>query len=164
MPAGLFRYKAAGRAFLVNGGGNNNITNNLIVNGGIGIYNQHADDMVKPLPEYDNGTLKRGDINDFIWRTEQSLSVKTYPDLFTTPFAARFPTFATMMRVNSTTQGWASAAGSNFNNNVFLNNSVGNVCFRVGYGPNGQACDQSLWKVGASKFLNVAGNVSTLAY
>jgi hypothetical protein len=69
-----------------------------------------------------------------------------------------------MMRVNSTTQGWASAAGSNFNNNVFLNNSVGNVCFRVGFGPNGQACDQSLWKVGAPKFLNVAGNVSTLAY
>jgi hypothetical protein len=54
-------YKAAGRAFLINGGGANNVTNNLCVNGGIGIFNQHADDMVAPLPLYDNGTLKRGD-------------------------------------------------------------------------------------------------------
>ena len=50
-------YKAAGRAFLVNGGAANNITHNLIVNSGIAIYNQHADDMVRSLPLYDNGTV-----------------------------------------------------------------------------------------------------------
>lgn len=157
--SGNVLYKAAGRAFLVNGGGNNNITNNLIVNGGIGIYNQHYDDYVKPLPLYDNGTLKRGDKGDFIWRTEKSLQVESYDDLFLTPFATRFRTFATMLKVNSTVKGWASAAGSNFNNNVFLNNSVGNVCFTVNSGPNGSACDADLNKTGSSAFLNLAGNV-----
>lgn len=48
-------YKAAGRAFLVNGGGGSNITRNLIVNGGIGIFNQHADNITQALPLYDNG-------------------------------------------------------------------------------------------------------------
>ena len=62
--SGNVMYKAAGRAFLVNGGAGNNITRNLIVNGGIGIYNQHYDDMTRDLPLYDNGTLKRGDKGD----------------------------------------------------------------------------------------------------
>ena len=37
--SGNVMYKAAGRSFLANGGAGNNITHNLIVNGGIGIYN-----------------------------------------------------------------------------------------------------------------------------
>lgn len=59
--SGNVLYKAAGRAFLVNGGAANNITHNLVVNSGEAIYNQHADDMTRALPLYDNGTLKRGD-------------------------------------------------------------------------------------------------------
>ena len=117
-------YKAAGRAFLVNGGAGNNITHNLIVNSGVAIFNQHADDMVKSLPLYDNGTLKRGDKSDYIWKTEQSLGVKDFPSIFKTSLAKRFPTFAKLLAVNSTTEGWASAANSTFTDNVFLNNSV----------------------------------------
>eukprot|EP01044_Picomonas_judraskeda_P000046 COSAG03_NODE_2_length_28887_cov_60.449825_31_plen_67_part_00 len=48
--SGNVMYKAAGRAFLVNGGAGNNITHNLIINSGVAIYNQHADNMVKSLP------------------------------------------------------------------------------------------------------------------
>ena len=131
--SGNVLFKAAGRAFLVNGGAANNITHNLVVNGGQGIYNQHADDMTKALPLYDNGTLKRGDKGDYIWKTEMALGVKSFGELFDTPFAKRFPTFAKLLAVNSTTEGWASAADSNFRDNVFLNNSVGNICLLTGY-------------------------------
>ena len=65
--SGNVMYKAAGRSFLVNGGSSNNITHNLVVNGGVAIYNQHADDMTRDLPLYDNHTLKRGDKGDYIW-------------------------------------------------------------------------------------------------
>jgi hypothetical protein len=152
--SGNVMFKAAGRAFLVNGGAANNITHNLIVNSGEAIYNQHADDMTRDLPLYDNGTLKRGDKGDYIWyvcewqawsltdlwlksalchrKTENALGVKDYKGLFSTPFAKRFPTFARLLAVNSTTEGWASAAGSNFRDNVFLNNSAG-ICLLTGY-------------------------------
>jgi hypothetical protein len=131
--SGNVMYKAAGRSFLVNGGAANNITHNLCVNGGIGIYNQHADDMTRALPLYDNGTLKRGDKGDYIWKTEQALGVKNFTGIFSTPLANRWPTFKKLLAVNSSTQGWASAALSNFQDNVFLNNSGGNVCLLTGY-------------------------------
>ena len=73
---------------------------------------------------YDNGTLKRGDKSDYIWKTEQALGVKDFPSIFHTNLAKRFPTFAKLLSVNSTTEGWASAANSTFTHNVFLNNSV----------------------------------------
>merc|ERR1719199_1123854 len=57
--SGNVMYKAAGRAFLVNGGAGSNITGNRLVNGGIGIFNQAYDDMTKDLAKYDDGTLKR---------------------------------------------------------------------------------------------------------
>ena len=100
--SGNVMYKAAGRAFLVNGGAANNITHNLCINGGVGIYNQHAENMVRDLPLYDNGTLKRGDKGDYIWRTEQTLGVGNFSALFGTPLAARFPTFSKLLSVNST--------------------------------------------------------------
>ena len=124
-------YKAAGRAFLVNGGAGNNITHNLIVNSRIAIFNQHADNMVKSLPLYDNGTLKRGDKSDYIWKTEQALGVKDFRSIFNTSLAKRFPSFAKLLAVNSTTEGWASAANSTFTNNVFLNNSVSNTFWGI---------------------------------
>ena len=58
--SGNVMYKAGGRSFMVNGGAGVNITKNLVINGGIGIYNQHAQDMTTDLPKYDNGTLHRG--------------------------------------------------------------------------------------------------------
>ena len=102
--SGNVLYKAAGRAFLVNGGAGNNITHNLVVNSGVAIYNQHADNMVKTLPLYDNGTLKRGDKSDYIWKTEMALGVKDYQSLFNTSLAKRFPSFAKLLAVNSTTE------------------------------------------------------------
>ena len=106
--SGNVMYKAAGRAFLVNGGAANNITHNLIVNGGVGIYNQHAEDMTRDLPLYDNGTLKRGDKGDYIWRTEQALDVGSYGALAHTRLAQRFPTFAKLLSLNSTLNGWVA--------------------------------------------------------
>ena len=60
--------------------------------------------MTRNLPLYDNGTLKRGDKSDYIWNTESALGVSQYQDLFRTPLAARFPTFAKLLAVNSTTK------------------------------------------------------------
>ena len=158
--SGNVMYKAAGRAFLVNGGAANNITHNLVVNGAIGIYNQHADDMTRDLPLYDNGTLKRGDKGDYIWRTEQELGVKTFKEIFSTPLAHRFPTFAQLLSVNSSTEGWASAKKSNFRDNVFLNNSVGNICLLTSYHPpNNERCDWHLPKPGEPKFIDRRGSI-----
>ena len=61
-----------------------------------------------------------------------ALGVKDFKSIFDTPFAKRFPTFAKLLAVNSTVVGWASAAGSNFRENVFLNNSA-NICLLTGY-------------------------------
>jgi hypothetical protein len=144
--SGNVLYKAAGRAFLVNGGAGMNLTHNLLVNGGQGIYNQASDDKVTPLALYDNGTLKRGDKGDYIYKTEQSLGVKNYEALFSTPFAKRFATFRRLLAVNSTTKGWASAMLSNFRGNIFLNNSVGNICMASGHDSptDGLHCDDEL--------------------
>jgi hypothetical protein len=154
--SGNVMYKAAGRSFLVNGGAANNITRNLIVNGGVGIYNQHADDVTKALPLYDNGTLKRGDKGDYIWKTEQALGVPDFASLLSTPLAQRFPTFARLLAVNSSTAGWASAVDSNFRGNVFLNNTGGNVCLLTSYHPpNNEKCDGDL----DDEFIDQAGSV-----
>ena len=158
--SGNVMYKAAGRAFLVNGGAANKITNNLVVNGAIGIYNQHADDMTRDLPLYDNGTLKRGDKGDYIWRAEQVLGVPDFESIFSTPLAKRFPTFGHLLAINSTTKGWASPAKSNFSNNVFLNNSHGNICLLTSYHPpNNEFCDAQLPKPGEPKFIDQDGSL-----
>ena len=124
-------YKAAGRAFLVNGGAKTNITRNLIINSGIGIFNENYDMEGTPnyvqdqLDMYDNGTLKRGDVGDFVWRTIQAVCGpnSSWDDLFTSAMAKRFPTFADMMKSNSSKEGWASCEGCDFSQNIFLNNS-----------------------------------------
>ena len=95
-------YKAAGRAFLVNGGAKTNVTRNLIVNTGIGLFNENYDMDSSPsyvqdeLDKYDNGTLRRGDVGDFVWRTMQAVSGpgSLWADMFTSKLALRFPTFA----------------------------------------------------------------------
>ena len=124
-------FKAAGRAFLVNGGPKTNVTRNLIVNSGIGLYNENYDMDSTPtyvqdqLNKYDNGTLRRGDVGDFVWRTMQAVNGpgSSWTDLFTSHMAKRFPTFAEMMKYNSSTQGWASCEGCDYSGNIFLNNS-----------------------------------------
>lgn len=153
-------YKAAGRSFLVNGGAANNITHNLIVNGGEAIYNTNAGaaNTVADLSKYDNGTLKRGDKGDYIWRTEQALGVNSYSGMLTTPLAVRFPTFEKIVRVNSSTAGWASPDMSNFQDNYFLNNSVGNICMLTNY-HSPAVCDVKLAGDSAlSRFVDIRGS------
>ena len=124
-------YKMAGRAFLLGGGASNNVTQNLIVNSGIGIYNANNDMDPTPtyvqdmLDKYDNGTLKRGDTGDFVWRTLQAVGgpKSMWQDMFTSTLALRFPTFSEMMKHNSSKLGWASCESNNFSANIFLNNS-----------------------------------------
>ena len=150
-------YKAAGRAFLVHGGAGSHINNNLIVNGGIGIFqtNAAAKAAVSGLALYDNGTLKRGDKGDYVWRTEGALGVHSEEQLAASAFAQRFPTFRQMMAVNSSVAGWASPTGSNFASNLFLNMSVGGVCFLTSYhSANGTRCDDELPLNGGDRFID----------
>ena len=158
--SGNVMYKAAGRAFLVNGGAANNITSNLIVNGGEGIYNTNAmaTSAVNDLPLYDNGTLKRGDSGDYIWKVEQSLGVPNYKSAFSTPLAERFPTFAKILAVNSTSAGWASPSLSNFRDNIFLNNSGGNICLLTGYHTPAVCDEQLASNKTLSKFVDLRGS------
>ena len=53
--------------------------------------------VVKPLPLYDNGTLKRGDKGDYIYKTFGALGVHSLQELGSTLLAKRFPSFARMM-------------------------------------------------------------------
>ena len=155
-------YKAAGRAFLVHGGAGSHINNNLIVNGGIGIFqtNAAAKAAVSGLALYDNGTLKRGDKGDYVWRTEGALDVHSEEQLAASAFAQRFPTFRQMMAVNSSVAGWASPSGSNFASNLFLNMSVGGVCFLTSYhSANGTRCDDELPLNGGDRFIDRSHSV-----
>eukprot|EP00035_Acanthoeca_spectabilis_P000484 m.73609 g.73609 ORF g.73609 m.73609 type:complete len:246 (+) comp10237_c0_seq2:1814-2551(+) len=117
--------------------GGNNVTRNLVMRGGQGISQRATDDMVTALPAYDNGTLHRGDKGDYVWNTEQQLGVASYAALFNTVLAKRFPTFAELLSVNSTLDGWASASRSDFRYNTFLENTTGNVCFEIEMPPTG---------------------------
>ena len=55
--------------------------------------------VVKPLPLYHNGTLKRGDKGDYIYKTFGALGVHSLQELRSTLLAKRFPSFARMMYV-----------------------------------------------------------------
>jgi hypothetical protein len=71
--------------------------------------------------------------------------VSSYAAMLTTPLAGRFPTFSKIISVNSSSAGWASPALSNFRDNIFLNNSGGNICLLFSYHPpNNQLCDEAL--------------------
>lgn len=127
--SGNVLYKAAGIGLASSGSGNN-ITNNLIMNSGMAIAVSDLEDMTVNLPAYDNGTLKRGDKMDYVWNAEDDLGLNgSYHALFKTALAARFPSFARQMAINSTQVGWASAGNSMLTGNVFINNSQCNICF-----------------------------------
>jgi hypothetical protein len=89
-------------------------------------------------------------------RTESTLGVHSYDALFLTPMAKRWPSFGRLMSINSTKAGWASAADSNFKDNVFLNNSR-NICLLTNYHGTvqnpGEACDEQLPEPGLPQFM-----------
>ena len=105
----------------------NNITHNLIVNGGIGIYN-HGDtgeitcnNGTSNMSWHGTHCLYRasgGGGRDFVAGTEGQLHVRSWSELNNTLLARRWPSFGRLMGVNSTHAGWASAAGSNYRDNV----------------------------------------------
>eukprot|EP01043_Picozoa_sp_COSAG02_P051135 COSAG02_NODE_5346_length_4413_cov_3.874594_4_plen_400_part_01 len=121
--SGNVLYKAAGMSVLINGGAGNRVTHNLIVEGGQGVSQRATDDQTVALHSYDNGSIARGGKGDYIWNTEQQLGVHNFSAIFDTVLSKRFPSFARLMTVNSTSDGWASAAFSDFRYNTFLNNS-----------------------------------------
>eukprot|EP01051_Picozoa_sp_SAG22_P008108 SAG22_NODE_600_length_8677_cov_18.222429_6_plen_309_part_00 len=157
---------------MVNGGAGNNITSNLIVNGGVGIYNHGDTDEMTC-----RGVNKEGDHHgqdcryraagpdsgrDFVAGTEGALGVSSYAALFSTPLAKRWPSFSKLLSVNSTRAGWASASSSNFRNNVFLNNSR-NICLLTSYYGTlkqpGEHCDEQLPVAGLPEFIDSRGSI-----
>eukprot|EP01050_Picozoa_sp_SAG11_P004069 SAG11_NODE_250_length_11615_cov_25.090917_3_plen_147_part_00 len=125
-----------GTGILGNGGSNHNITHNLIVNVGAAIGNiaeSAATQYIHNLPKLDNGTACcRGIKTDYIYNTEHQLGVSSFEEIFGTPFAKRWPSFARQLSVNSTSRGWASPAGWNISNNVVLN-CTKKVCLNAAY-------------------------------
>ena len=134
-----------------------NITHNLIVNVGSAIGNiaeSAATQYIHNLPLLDNGTAccrgmydpkpQRSYLQaltgmrrlfsktDYIYNTEHQLGVSSFEEIFDTPFAKRWPSFARQLSVNSTSHGWASPAGWNISNNVVLNCSK-KVCLNAAY-------------------------------
>jgi hypothetical protein len=80
-----------------------------------------------------------------------------------TPFSLkRWPSFSKLLAVNSTRKGWASAAGSNFRDNVFLNNSR-NICLLTSYygtlAHPGEHCDEQLPVAGLPQFIDSRGSI-----
>ena len=116
---------------------------NLLVNGGIGIYN-HGDtgeitcsNGTSNLSSSGWDCLYRaaaGGGRDFLAGAEGATGAHGYAGLPDTPLAKRWPSFARLVAVNSTRAGWASAAHSNFRDNVFLNMSR-KICLLTSYHP-----------------------------
>ena len=102
---------------------------------------------------------------DYIYNTEHQLGVSSFEEIFDTPFAKRWPSFARQLSVNSTSRGWASPAGWNVSHNVVLNCSK-KVCLNAAYwlypnitnhAPNRAMCDDELenWtRVSKEPFMN----------
>ena len=76
-------------------------TAHALTNLSTGIFNMDYDMDAYPgalqtkLEQYDNGTLKRGDVGDFVWRTEQAVGAADWHGLFTTG-----PAFSALRHVN----------------------------------------------------------------
>jgi len=89
-------YEAGNRGILVNGGAGFSIYNNLFIEGYIDIYNTgvYAEKTREKRALFDKGELKRGDVEDFFWRTEQVTGVKGWDR---SPWAEAYPAFKTIM-------------------------------------------------------------------
>ena len=89
-------YKAAHRAILLNGGAGHSVLRNVFLKGSIGVYQTeaYAQTAYDNIPLYDDGTLTRGDVGDYIWRTEQVVGPQGWNS---EPWLSHYPTFATVM-------------------------------------------------------------------
>ena len=89
-------YKTAHRAILLNGGAGHSVLRNVFLEGYIGIYQteSYAQQSYDDIPLYDNGTLTRGDVGDYIWRTEQIVGSGGWNN---EPWLSHYPMFALVM-------------------------------------------------------------------
>ena len=128
-------YKAAHRAILINGGAGHTVTNNLILNGYIGIYNTSAwaEKAYANMAKFNSGELKRGDKGDYIWRTEQVIGKDGWNR---EPWSSHYPLFRKIMNQEKMR---FYPIECKFQNNIFSGN-IENMQFRTGWGQS-QAAD-----------------------
>ena len=119
-------YKAAHRAILLNGGAGHSVLRNVFLNGYIGIYQTeaYAQSSYDDIPLYDNGTLTRGDVGDYIWRTEQVVGTNGWNN---EPWLSHYPMFALIMN-QSMMRFWPIE--SYFIGNLFYGNIESNFQYR----------------------------------
>ncbi|MFI4911224.1 MAG: beta strand repeat-containing protein [Sedimentisphaeraceae bacterium JB056] len=116
-------YKAAHRAILLNGGAGHSVINNVFLDGYIGVYQteSYAQDAYDDLAHYDAGDpgYTRGDVGDYIWRTEQVVGVEGWKY---NPWDIAYPLFKTVMNQTGT-DGRMWPIECNFDDNMFYGNT-----------------------------------------
>ena len=119
-------YKAAHRAILLNGGAAHRVERNIFLEGYIGLYQteSYAQGAYDDIPLYDNGTLTRGDVGDYIWRTEQVVGVEGWNN---EPWLSHYPLFATVMN-QEMMRFWPIE--NYYNDNMFYGNADSNLQYR----------------------------------
>jgi len=125
-------YKAAHRTVLVNNGAGHTVCENIFLNGHIGIYNTDtvAEKTYKEQAKFDSGEFKRGDVTDFIWRTEQAVGKKGWNN---EPWISRYPKFAKIMNQEKR-RFWPIEC--DFSDNCFSGNWK-NIGYRIRGGKDG---------------------------
>jgi hypothetical protein len=125
-------YKCAHRAVLLNGGAGHVVSKNIFLDGHIAIYQTAAwaQKLYDNNPKYDSGELKRGDITDHIWRTEQVLGEEGWNN---EPWISKYPLFAKVM--NQKKMRWWPIECS-ITDNLFCGNEEG-MQFRDRWGKDG---------------------------
>jgi hypothetical protein len=119
-------FKAAHRSVLLNGGAGHSVLRNVFLNGNIGVYQTegYAQRWYDDIPLYDDGTLTRGDVGDFIWRTEQVVGPNGWNN---EPWLSHYPTFVVVMN-QEMMRFWPIE--NYFIGNMFYGNSESNFQYR----------------------------------
>ncbi|MHC4402795.1 MAG: right-handed parallel beta-helix repeat-containing protein [Planctomycetota bacterium] len=125
-------YKCAQRAVLLNGGAGHVVSNNVFLNGHVGIYQTAAwaQKWYEDKARFDTGELKRGDITDHIWRTEQVVGKEGWNR---PPWSTKYPLFRKIM--NQEKMRWWPIECT-FTGNLFCGNEE-NIRFRARWGRDG---------------------------
>ncbi len=142
-------YKCAQRTILINGGAGVTVSSNLFLNGYYGFYNTdvYARDFYANFPKYDSGELKRGDVNDYLWRTEQAVGTNGWNR---EPWASAYPQFARIMNNYAT----CFYPVENVLRDNYFGGNVQNIVFRQG---DGFSNSKELFNNDTAKKLSVQG-------
>jgi hypothetical protein len=147
-------YKCAHRAVLLNGGAGHVVSKNIFLDGYIGVYQTAAwsQKWYDNNPKYDSGELKRGDITDHIWRTEQVVSKEGWNR---PPWSTKYPLFKKVM--NQEKMRWWPIECT-IADNLFCGNAV-NIQFRASWGKDGLADIGEVEYITASKNRDVTKDI-----